>query len=79
MGPLYRIPRRFYPIYEEGKAAARLERLQNPDKRTAILTEMTARRKERERQEKILRTMQMAREYVASRTPTNRAPFPEAA
>ncbi len=79
MGPLSRIPRRYYPIYEEGQAAARTARLTNPDTRTKILDEVTARRKERDHQQKIERTMALAREYTAMRLNTNCSPYPGAA
>lgn len=67
MKPLYRIPRRFFHLYEEGKLFARLEREMNPDNRTKVLAEAAKRRKERDRLMKIERTMRIAREYTAQR------------
>lgn len=67
MAPLYRLPRRFIPIYEQARAQARADRLINPNLRTAHLEDLAQRRAERDRQAKIARTMAWAREYTAMR------------
>jgi hypothetical protein len=67
MKPLFRIPRRFYPIYEEGRLFARLEREMNPDPRSAVIADLKNKRDERDRNLKIERTMRIAREYTAAR------------
>lgn len=78
MRPLYLLPRRFHPIFEEGQAAARLDRLTNPDRRTKALTEVADRRKDRDRQVRIATTMQIARERTAQRAATRSAHCPAA-
>lgn len=67
MKPLYRIPNRFIPIYEEGRRAARREREQNPNRRTVLLDAVSAERKARDRRRKFERTMQIAREHTVRR------------
>jgi rRNA-processing protein FCF1 len=67
MKPLYRIPRRFYYLFEEGRLFARLEREMNPDPRSAVIAELKKKRDERDRKAKIERTMRIAREYTAAR------------
>jgi hypothetical protein len=67
MRAVYRIPRWCIPIYEEGRRAARIEREQNPDRRTVVLDAVAAERKARDRTRKIERTMRIAREYTARR------------
>lgn len=62
-----RVPKRFMPIFLEAQEQARIRREQNSDSRTAILAEIKAKRVQRDRQRKIDRTMQIARERTAER------------
>lgn len=68
MATLYHLPRRFHPIFEEGREAARIEREMNPGRRTQILSETAQRKAERDHRIKIAATMQIARESTATRS-----------
>jgi hypothetical protein len=67
MRVVVRIPPRYLPIYLEAKETARLQRLNNPDPRIAVLQNLQDGRAQRDRQAKILRTMEIARLRTAER------------